>query len=313
MSTKVQKATNGAAGQLRVAVVLLVMIVALAVAGLFLGDRANQVDVTTILQPPGLAHWFGTDNQGRDVFARVAVGTSIALGSGLSVIAVGGGLGLLIALVCGLGPRSLDVTMMRLLDAVMAFPAFLLALAVTMAFGTGLLTALLGITVTVIPVFARTLRAEARRATTEPFVEAARTIGLSTSHIAIRHVVPYLNTTLSVQLAANFGNVILILSGLSFIGMGAQPPTPEWGAMITDGLQNALTGQWWIGVFPGIALLVTVVAVNLLSDSLPDLRAGRRGRRARSRATPPKVDATTIGTPSPTAVPIPATALGKEG
>jgi len=272
--------------QAGVAAGLLAALVVLAVVGLFLQDAAVKVDVASALQAPGAAHWFGTDAQGRDVFARVAVGTSIALASGIATVAVGGGLGLLIALVCGLGPRWLDAVLVRLLDAVMAFPALLLALAVTMAFGTGLLTALLGVVVTVVPVFARTLRAEARRATSEPFVQAARTIGLSTPRIAVRHVVPYLGTTLSVQLAANVGNVVLVLSGLSFIGVGAQPPTPEWGAMITEGLQNALTGQWWIGVFPGLALLLTVVAVNLLADSIPAVRAARRARRTRRSRRP---------------------------
>jgi len=266
-------------GQLLLALVLLAGFAVLTVVGLFVRDTANVVDVANTLQPPGADHWFGTDSQGRDVFSRVAVGTGIAVLSGTAAVAVGGGLGLAVALVCGLGPRWLDAIVVRLLDAVMAFPAFLLALAITMAFGTGLTTALIGIVVTVIPVFARTLRAEARRATAEPFVEAARTIGLTTPHIAVRHVVPYLWTTFTVQMAANFGNVVLTLSGLSFIGMGAQPPTPEWGAMITDGLQNALTGQWWIGVFPGLALLLMVVAVNLLSDSIPALRRRRRGPR----------------------------------
>ncbi|MEH3077823.1 MAG: ABC transporter permease subunit [Quadrisphaera sp.] len=171
---------KGTRVQAGVAVGLLAALVVLAVAGVFLRETAIAVDVSQALQPPGPGHWFGTDAQGRDVFARVAVGTSIALASGLGTVAVGGGLGLLIALVCGLGPRWLDAVLVRLLDAVMAFPALLLALAVTMAFGTGLLTALLGVVVTVIPVFARTLRAEARRATSEPFVQAARTIGLST-------------------------------------------------------------------------------------------------------------------------------------
>ncbi|PWJ49571.1 peptide/nickel transport system permease protein [Quadrisphaera granulorum] len=274
---------KGTRVQAGTAVVLLAVLVLLAVAGIFLRGTATTVDVANALVPPGPGHWFGTDAQGRDVFARVAVGTSIALASGLGAVAVGGGLGLVIALVCGLGPRWLDAVLVRLLDAVMAFPALLLALAVTMAFGTGLLTALVGVVVTVVPVFARTLRAEARRATSEPFVQAARTIGLSTPHLAVRHVVPYLGTTFSVQTAANVGNVILVLSGLSFIGVGAQPPTPEWGAMITEGLQNALTGQWWIGVFPGLALLVTVVAVNLLADSIPAVRAARLARRRTSR------------------------------
>ncbi|WP_432561388.1 ABC transporter permease [Kineococcus sp. SYSU DK003] len=273
-------------GQLVVGLALVAVFVVLAVVGLVLRDEANRVDVANTLLAPGSGHWFGTDNQGRDVFARVAVGTGIAVACGTIAVVVGGAVGLALALVCGLGPRWVDGVVVRVLDAVMAFPSFLLALAITMAFGTGLETAVLGIVVTVVPVFARTLRAEARRSTAEPFVEAARTIGLSTPRIAVRHVVPYLSTTLTVQVAANFGNVILTLSGLSFIGMGAQPPTPEWGAMITEGLQNALTGQWWVGVFPGLALLLMVVAVNLLADRLPVHLAARRnaGRGAGRRS-----------------------------
>jgi peptide/nickel transport system permease protein len=267
-------------GQSMVALLIFLVFTALAVYGLFVTTQANVVNVADALESPSIDHWFGTDNQGRDVFERVAVGTGIAVVSGFSAVIVGGGIGLIIALLCGLGPRWLDAALMRIADAVLAFPQFLLALAISMAFGAGLVTAVIAIIITVIPVFARTIRAEARRSNSEPFVEAARTIGLSTPHIAVRHVIPYVSTTLIVQMAANFGSVILTLAGLSFIGVGAQPPTPEWGAMITDGLQNALTGQWWIGVFPGLSLLVMVVGVNLFADRLPSLLSrGRRGRR----------------------------------
>ncbi|MBF0817170.1 ABC transporter permease [Microbacterium paludicola] len=270
----------GVDGQALLAAAIFIACVALAVYGLFAQDRAIKVSVAEALQAPGPSHWFGADAQGRDVFARVAVGTGIAFLSGLIAVAIGGGLGLLVALLCGLGPRWLDAVLMRLADAVLAFPQFLLALAISMAAGASLQTAIAAIIVTVVPVFARTLRAEARRSVSEPFVEAARTIGVPVAVIAVRHVVPYVSTTLIVQMAANFGNVVLTLAGLSFVGLGAQPPTPEWGAMITEGLQNALSGQWWIGVFPGLALLIMVVGVNLLADRLPALIGARRAGRA---------------------------------
>jgi|SRR5690554_4522727 len=265
--------------QLVFAGILFVVFLGLAIAGFFLQGTANKVDVGQALQSPGLDHWFGTDNQGRDVFSRVAVGTGIAILSAGTAVLVGGAGGLLVALACGLGPKWLDAVLMRVSEAILAFPQLLLALAITMALGSGLVTANIGIILTVIPVFARTLRAEAMRSKTEPFIEAATTIGLSKPRIAIRHVTPYLSTTLIVQMAANFGNVVLTLAGLSFIGVGARPPTAEWGAMITDGLQNALTGQWWIGVAPGLALVLLVVTVNLMADRLRAHFSGHKGGR----------------------------------
>ncbi|MEU6647431.1 ABC transporter permease [Saccharomonospora sp. NPDC046836] len=250
--------------------------VVLAVGGLFLQETANRVDVSSTLLAPGPEHWFGTDNQGRDVFARVAVGAGISMISASTAVGIGAAVGLLIALACGLGPRWLDALLMRLCDGVLAFPQLLLALAVSMALGASLVSATIGIVITVIPIFARTLRAEALRSRSEPFIEAARTIGLTTPHIAVRHVVPYVSTTLTIQVAANFGSAVLTLAALSFIGVGAQPPTAEWGAMITDGLQNALTGQWWIGVMPGAALLALVAALNVLADSLSQRTTGKR-------------------------------------
>ncbi|HEY0248968.1 MAG TPA: ABC transporter permease [Gryllotalpicola sp.] len=249
-----------------VALLVFAAFVALAVAGVFLQHRATAIDVANALESPSGQHWFGTDSEGRDVFARVAVGTIISFAAAAATVLIGAAGGVLIAVTCGLGPRWLDTVLMRLTDTVLAFPQLLLALAISVALGPGLISAGVGIVVTIIPIFARTLRAEAVRSRSEPFIESARTIGLSTPHIAVRHVVPYLSTTLTVQVAANFGAAVLTLAGLSFIGVGAQPPTPEWGAMITDGLQNALTGQWWIGVCPGMALLLLVASLNVLSD-----------------------------------------------
>lgn len=262
------------------ALVILGVFVVAGIAGFFLQGTANAVVVSEALQSPSSAHWFGTDAQGRDVFARVLVGAGIALVSGSVAVVIGAAIGLIVALLCGLGPRWLDDVLIRVSDAILSFPQLLLALAIAMALGSGMQTAVMGIIITVFPVFARTLRAEALRSKKEPFIDAAVTIGLNPLAIAVKHVVPYLSTTLITQAAANFGQVILILAGLSFIGVGAKPPTAEWGAMITDGLQNALTGQWWVGVFPGIALLLAVIGVNLLADTLPRvLREGARRKR----------------------------------
>lgn len=247
---------------------VLVVIALMAVYGLFNAADARHADVGAALQAPGADHWLGTDGQGRDVFVRVCRGAGISILCALVAAGAGALGGLIIALASGLGPRWLDRVLVSIVDAVLAFPQLLLALAVSVALGAGLTSAIVGIVVTMVPVFARTLRSEALRARQEAFVEAAITMGLPSWRIGLRHLVPYLSTTLRVQFGANFGNAVLILAGLSFVGVGAQPPTPEWGAMISDGLQYALSGRWWIGVAPGAALLVLVVAVNALSDEL---------------------------------------------
>ncbi|GAA1016347.1 ABC transporter permease [Acrocarpospora pleiomorpha] len=249
-------------------VAILVAYVALAVAGVFLRHQADLVDVSRTLQPPDGHHLFGTDGEGRDIFARVSVGAGISMA--LAAISVGLGAigGLAVALVCGVGPHWLDRTVMAPMNAILAFPQLLLAMAIAIGLGTGLTSAVTGIVVTIIPVFAVTLRAEALRSKSEAFVQAAVTIGVPKWRIALRHVVPYLSTTLTIQVAANFGAAVLTLAALSYVGVGAKPPTAEWGAMITDGLQYAASGQWWVGVAPGVALLVLVLVVNIFTDQL---------------------------------------------
>jgi peptide/nickel transport system permease protein len=161
--------------------------------------------------------------------------------------------------------------MMRVMDALLAFPPLILAMAVTVGLGVGLRSAAIGITLVSIPWYARLLRSEATRIRSLAFIEAAAAVGASRNRIVARHVLPHLLPMLLIQLAAAFGYAILALAGLSFVGLGAQVPTPEWGAMITDGLGYSLTGQWWVAVFPGVALLITVTAASMLSDRVRDL------------------------------------------
>jgi peptide/nickel transport system permease protein len=160
---------------------------------------------------------------------------------------------------------------MRAMDAILAFPPLILAMAVTVGLGVGLWTAALGIALVSIPWYARLLRAEVLRIRSMPFVEAAYAMGATKPWIVRWHVVPHVLPVLFIQMAAAFGYAVLALSGLSFIGLGAQIPTPEWGAMITEGLQYSLTGQWWISIFPGIGLLLVVTAASMISDRLRDI------------------------------------------
>jgi peptide/nickel transport system permease protein len=213
------------------------------------------------------------------VFAGFNEGARISLAVGAVVVFVGAILGGVAGVVAGASPGWLDSTLMRIMDAILAFPALILAMAVTVGLGVGLKTAALGIMLTSLPYYARLLRSEVLRIRSLPFVEAAHAIGARRTRIMARHIVPHVVSTLLIQAAAVFGYAILTLSALGFVGLGAQVPTPEWGTMITDGLQYFLTGQWWIGVFPGLGVLLAVTAASLIADRARDI-LDPRGRYA---------------------------------
>jgi peptide/nickel transport system permease protein len=222
----------------------------------------------------------GTDQLGRDVLARVAEGARISL-TVASLVTLGGALiGGLIGLVAGTLGGAADGIAMRTMDAILAFPPLILAMAVTVGLGVGLNTAAIGIALVSVPWYARLLRAEALRIRSLPFIEAAHAMGATRGRIVRRHVVPHVLPVLFIQMAAAFGYAIIALAGLSFIGLGAQVPTPEWGQMITEGLGLSLTGQWWIAIFPGVAILITVTAASMVSDRMRDI-LDPRGQYAR--------------------------------
>jgi peptide/nickel transport system permease protein len=232
------------------------------------------------LQSPSLSHPLGTDQLGRDVLARVADGARISLLVATLVTIAGGLVGGLIGLLAGTVGGASDGVVMRLMDAILAFPPLILAMAVTVGLGVGLDTAAVGVSLVSVPWYARLLRSEALRIRSLPFIEAAHAMGATRGRILARHVVPHMLPVLFIQMAAAFGYAVLALAALSFVGLGAQVPTPEWGAMITEGLSYSLTGQWWISICPGVALLITVTAVSMLSDRLRDL-LDPRGQYAR--------------------------------
>jgi peptide/nickel transport system permease protein len=230
-----------------------------------------QVDVSASLQPPSRLHPMGTDGVGRDVFARFIAGAQISLVVGMIVVVIGALIGGLSGLVAGALGGKVDNVLMRVMDAILAFPPLILAMAVTVGLGVGIRTAAIGIIVPSIPWYARIIRSDVIRVRGLPFVEAAAAIGASRTRIIRFHILPHVFSTLIIQAAVSFGYSVLSLASLGFIGLGAQIPTPEWGAMITDGLHYALTGRWWIGLFPGLGLLLAITAANSLADRARDL------------------------------------------
>jgi peptide/nickel transport system permease protein len=265
---------------LAAATVALGVLVFLAVFGPVIWTKDPlALDVGASLQAPSAAHPMGTDGIGRDIFARFNEGAQISLGVGAVVVVVGALIGGLLGLVSGTIGGWSDSAVMRVMDAILAFPPLILAMAVTVGLGAGLKTAALGIMLTTIPYYARLLRSEVLRIRSLPFIEAARAAGATRTRIIGRHVVPHVVSTLLIQGAAVFGYAILTLAALGFVGLGVRVPTPEWGTMITDGLQYALTGQWWIGVFPGLGVLVAVTATSIIADRVRDV-LDPRGRYA---------------------------------
>jgi peptide/nickel transport system permease protein len=256
---------------------LLVLIVMATVVRLLWPHDPNVVDLAQALAPPSLDHPMGTDANGRDLFARFSEGAGISLLVGLSVAACGAILGSAIGIVSGLFSGWRDSVLMRGMDAILAFPPLILAMAVTVGLGAGITTAAIGIMLTSIPWYARILRSEVLRLRSQAYVEAAFTMGAPRGRIIRRHILPHLLPSVMTQAAAVFAYGILALAALGFVGLGAQVPTPDWGAMITEGLPFALSGQWWIAFFPGIGVLIATTGAAILADRGRDILDPRSG------------------------------------
>lgn len=222
-----------------------------------------------ILQPPSQAHWFGTDQYGRDILSRVIHGTKYSLQLGFIAVGIAILIGLPLGLISGYYGVWLDNVLMRLVDIMLAFPGILLALVFVAILGPGLNKAILAVGIAGIPAYTRLVRGSVLTVKQHPYIEAARVVGSSNLRILIRHILP--NVFAPVLVLATLGIATAIISGstLSFLGLGAQPPTPEWGVMLSTG-RDYLRGNWWISFFPGLAIMVTVLAVNLLGDGLRD-------------------------------------------
>jgi peptide/nickel transport system permease protein len=232
---------------------------------------ANPLDqkLSQRLKPPSPAHWLGTDQLGRDVLSRLLFGARISLTVGLVVVGTAGTFGTLVGLVAGYTGGLVDEALMRVTDVFLAFPALILAMAIAGALGPSLNNAMIAIAVVTWPVYARLVRGQVLSLREREFVEAARGLGASTLRILWRHILPNTLAPILVQASFDMGGAILSAAGLSFIGFGTQPPTPEWGVMISDGRKYVST-QSWLSLFPGLAILLTVAAFNLIGDGLRD-------------------------------------------
>jgi peptide/nickel transport system permease protein len=230
----------------------------------------NELDLLSRLAPPGPDHWFGTDEVGRDLLSRIIWGSRVSVTVGFAIVGISLGAGTLIGAFSGLAGGAVDTAIMRLMDVLLSFPSFVMAMALAAALGPDLMNAMLAIAVVRIPFYVRLARGQALSLRERPYVKAAETFGASRLHIVLRHVIPNAMAPIIVQGTLDIGVAILTAAALSFIGLGAQQPTAEWGAMVSSG-RDFLLDQWWYPTFPGLAILITAVGFNLLGDGLRDI------------------------------------------
>jgi peptide/nickel transport system permease protein len=249
-----------------VASVILLAVLAVA-APMLAPDSAYNSDILNALQPPSGAHWCGTDGQGRDVLWRVVIGARVSLLSALVIVSLYSLIGTLVAIVAAAGPRWLDELLMRVTDIGLALPGMVIALGFASAMGPSLRSAIVAMSITGWPITARLLRSILRQTMETSFVTSARVLGVSINRLMFRHVLPNSLDVLVVKWAGDLSTTILLLGGLSFIGVGAQPPSPEWGAMVADA-RGYVSTAWWVAAAPGLAIALTSVAFGLLGEVL---------------------------------------------
>jgi peptide/nickel transport system permease protein len=236
-------------------------------------------DVTDGLQPPSAAHWFGTDDQGRDVLARVMYGARISLSVAVISVAIGLGVGVTIGMVAGYAGGAVDLLLMRVIDALLAFPALLLAISITAALGPQIQNAMIAIGIVAIPLYARLTRAQVLSLREREYVTAARAIGVGPFRIAVWHILPNLANVLIVQATLTTAFAILQEAVLSFLGLGAQPPAASWGQDISYNQRYITNLMWWGTLGPGLAIFTAVFAFNFLGDALRDYMDPQLRRR----------------------------------
>lgn len=240
-------------------------------------DATGSVHPLERLQPPSADHLFGTDKVGRDIFSRVVMGTPIALQVGTVIILLAASIGITLGGIAGYFGGWVDELIMRITDIFLTVPALVLAVAITAALGRGIINTMIGISLVWWPGFARLTRSLVLSLREDLFVEAARGLGASDRRILFRHILPNTVSPIIVKMSTDFGFAILTAASLGFIGLGAQPPTPEWGAMINDG-RAYFPEEWWIATFPGMAIWLLVFGLNLLGDGLRDFLDPRARR-----------------------------------
>jgi peptide/nickel transport system permease protein len=251
------------------AALLLLMTFASIAAPLLTSYNPTRMSPAVRLQPPSAAHPFGTDQLGRDVLARTLYGGRLSLPMGVVPIAVAAVVGLLLGLIAGYFGGWLDLIIMRVADVWVAFPPILLAMAIVTILGTGLPNIMIALGIAWIPYYARMVRGSVLEAKEHVYVDAAQALGARRPRVVLRHILPNVLTPIMVMASMGVANAILAGAALSFLGLGAQAPAPEWGTSLADARQFIRLG-WWIGLFPGLAIAITVLGANLIGDGLRD-------------------------------------------
>ncbi len=256
-------------GRVGLAVVTLIVLIAVLAPVIDPYDPRTDSNLRMSRKPPSLEHPFGTDRLGRDLFRRIIHGTRISLVVGVVVVFLSGTAGVLLGLAAGYFGRGIDTVIMRIMDVLLAFPGILLAISIVAVRGPGLTNTMIAVAVVGIPGYARVTRSMVLSLRERDFVQAAESVGVKDNRIMFRHILPNSLSPLIVQATLGVGGAILFAAALGFLGLGAQPPTPEWGAMISDAIPFLQTSPHMV-FFPGIAIMITVLGFNLLGDGLRD-------------------------------------------
>ena len=256
---------------------LFALFVLMAIAGPWLAPYDPlATNAAVAMQPPSARHWFGTDSLGRDVLSRVMAAARVDFGIALSAVALSSVTGILLGMVAGYYGGWFDRAIGRLVDTIMAFPLFVLAMGIVAALGTTVANIVIATAIINLPFYLRVARAETNVRRDAGFIEAARVTGNSDARVLLVHMLPNILPPAMVQISLNMGLAILNCAGLSFIGLGVRPPAPEWGIMVAEGAQYIVSGEWWVALFPGAVLMLAVFCFNLLGDGLRDIIDPRR-------------------------------------
>ncbi|MDE1991512.1 MAG: ABC transporter permease [Rhizobiaceae bacterium] len=261
---------------LTAALILLMFIVISLLAPWIIPYDPLAVDTSAALKAPSLAHLFGTDALGRDIFSRVAIATRLDIGMAIGAVVLSFVIGTATGAVAGYFAGWADAIIGRIMDTIMAFPLFVLAMGIVAALGNSVENIVLATAIINLPFYSRFARSEVNVRRDMTFVEAARMGGNRSFRLLAVHIVPNILPTMMVQGSLNLGWAILNAAGLSFIGLGVRPPTPEWGIMVSEGASYIFSGEWWTFTFPGAALVITVFCFNLIGDGLRDIIDPRR-------------------------------------
>ncbi|GGH85606.1 peptide/nickel transport system permease protein [Pullulanibacillus pueri] len=250
-------------------IIVLLLLVAVFAPLLAPSNPISGGDLFNRYKGPSADHWLGTDELGRDILSRLIYGTRISIQVGIIAVGIALVIGTFLGAISGFFGRWIDMIVMRIVDILMSFPSILLAIAIVAVMGKGLTNTMIAVGIVGIPQFARIVRSSVLSVKETEYVEAARAVGAKSYRVLFRHVLPNCLAPIIVQTTLSIGTAILDAAGLSFLGLGAQPPKPEWGAMLDAG-RAALQTAPWVVIFPGLAILVTVLGFNLLGDGLRD-------------------------------------------